>query len=68
MGASFLAFLGYCDYITVNWKKIDGDIFHFVAKTRKDKTFSGLINKFFTHTLPIGGSFIFAFKYGFEHE
>ena len=32
---TFLAFLSWCDYIKINWKKIDADVFHLVAKATK---------------------------------
>ena len=31
----FLTVLSFCDYIKINWKKIDADIFHIIAKSEK---------------------------------
>ena len=30
--STFLGLLSYCNYISINWRKIDADIFHLMAK------------------------------------
>ena len=66
IGSTLLAWLSYCNYITINWKKLDSDIFHIVAKAKNDRNFKQMFSKFFTHTLPLLGTFVYGFKWGFE--
>ena len=63
----FLGWLHYCEYIKINFKKIDADIFHLVAKVAKDDE-GGIvrnIKKFITHSLPLMGGFAAAFYSAF---
>ena len=55
------------DYIKINWKKIDADIFHMVARAKEggEKSFMSKIKKQITHTLPLMGGFMGAFYYSF---
>ena len=70
MALSFLFWLRWCDYIRINWRKIDADIFHLVARVRKEERQSGsfayAVKKFMTHTLPLMTGFAVAFKKAFE--
>ena len=57
-GVTFLGGLSYMNYITFNWKKIDADIFHIVARAQKDEYgFFKRMKKFATHTLPLIAGF-----------
>eukprot|EP00347_Sterkiella_histriomuscorum_P007680 403347985 len=55
------------DYITINWKKIDHDVFYLVFKTNSSESgFVKFIKRTFTHVLPLisgfGAGFYFAWK------
>ena len=64
---TFLIGLNYMDYIKINWKKIDADIFHLVARAKNDEfgLFSKM-KKFMIHTVPLITGFAGGFQYGFE--
>ena len=69
IAVSFLAWVNYAKYITINWRKIDSDIFHSVAKSRKrgDTSAWARLHKFITHTVPLMTGASAAFYYGFKH-
>ena len=63
---SFLGWLAWCQYISINWRKIDADVFNLVAKANDPKTgFVDKTKKLITHHLPLWGGFMAAFKYAF---
>ena len=65
----FLGWLHWCDYIKINFRKIDADILHLVAKANKSDEQGGFvrnIKKFFVHTLPLCTGFTAAFYYALE--
>ena len=67
MAGSFLGILSYLDYIKINWKKIDADIFHFFTKAKDGKigAFEWIKKQLF-HTLPLMGGFSASFYYAFQ--
>ena len=68
MAGSFLAWLSWCEYISINWTKIDCDITHFVAKSlHKNKDLMYRINRIITHTIPLIAGFSASFYYGFKY-
>ena len=70
LGLSFISWLTYVKYITINWKQIDADIFHFVAKRRLEGegSMKRYAKKFFSHIVPLGAGFVYWFKYAFENS
>jgi uncharacterized membrane protein (Fun14 family) len=71
LGISTIALLNYYKYITINWKKIDEDLFNFVTKKRTRKDVNRLteyVKRFFTHVLPISAGFFGAFYYAFKYS
>ena len=70
ISACFLGWLHWTNYITINFKKIDADIFHLVAKVSKQEEggFMRNIKKFITHTLPLMSGFTAAFYHAFENH
>ena len=66
---TFLGWLNYAEYIKINWRKIDADIFWLVAKAREggETSLWAKVQKFITHTLPLVASASGAFYYGFKH-
>ena len=63
-----LGWLQWCQYIKINWRKIDADIFHFVTKAQDpNNTMTKYIKKMISHYLPLLGGFSSAFYYGFKH-
>ena len=69
LAMSLLGFLHYADYIKINWRKIDADIFWLVAKAREggQESLYTRAQKFVTHWLPLVSSISGAFYYGFKH-
>ena len=64
-----LKWLEWCNYVTINYLKIDADIFHLVAKAKEggENSLENKVKKFVTHALPLVGSGISAFYYGFKN-
>ena len=67
---SLLGFLHYAQYITINFKKIDADIFHLFAKAMKNEEggFMRNIKKFMLHTVPMMTGFSAAFYHAWENH
>lgn len=67
MASSFLAWLHWADYITINFRKIDTDIFHLVSKVQDSEQRGYLrdFKKMVTHVLPLVGGFTVSFWYAF---
>ena len=64
----FLGWLHWTNYITINFKKIDADVFHLIAKVQKNEqmgTFRNL-KKMITHVLPLLGGFSASFWAAFD--
>ena len=53
----------------INYQKIDADIFHLVAKAKEggENSLENRVKKFITHALPLVGSGVSAFYYGFKN-
>ena len=69
LSASIIAWLHWTQYITINFKKIDSDITHLVAKAKEEdfkKKFYNL-KKLVMHWAPLLGGFGAAFWHAFEH-
>ena len=65
---SLLGWLHWTQYITINFKKIDADIFHLVAKAQDpNNTWVKSMKKMITHYLPLMGGFSSSFYYAFKH-
>ena len=63
VATTFLAWLHWCKYIKINFRKIDADIFHLVAVAVKpdENGFVQNIKKLLVHWMPLMGGFSAAF-------
>ena len=65
---TFIGLLSYMDYVTINWRRIDADLFHLVTRAKKDELgLFGKMKKFMIHTVPLMTGFVGGFQYGFEN-
>ena len=63
-----LGWLSWCQYIKINWRKIDSDIFHFVSQAQDpNNSVTKYVKKMISHYMPLMGGFSGAFYYAFKH-
>ena len=68
-GVGSLYLLSKFNYITINWQKIDDDIFHFIFRGGHENSgFVKYVKRMITHVAPLVSGFSSGFYYGWHHH